>query len=111
MAKQGLELVAARDQTPSALIVPDVADTKIQEIEREILRQRDRAATRNRSARDRVRHANHRGRSLFERLQSDAWTVHVGPGPTRASYVVSDFEGLRQVLKLFAESGNARKAS
>jgi trehalose 6-phosphate synthase/phosphatase len=48
---------------------------------------------------------------LFERLQSDAWTVHVGPGPTRASYVVSDFEGLRQVLKLFAESGDARKAS
>ena len=26
---------------------------------------------------------------LFERLQSDAWTVHVGPGPTRASYTSS----------------------
>jgi trehalose 6-phosphate synthase/phosphatase len=48
---------------------------------------------------------------LFERLRSDAWTVHIGPGPTRASYVVADFERLRQVLKLFAESGSARKVS
>jgi trehalose 6-phosphate synthase/phosphatase len=47
---------------------------------------------------------------LFERLQGDGWTVHVGPGPTRASYV-TDFESLRQVLRLFAGSGNARKAS
>ena len=36
MAKQGLELAAARDQTPPALIVPDLADTEILEIEREI---------------------------------------------------------------------------
>ena len=48
---------------------------------------------------------------LFERLGSDVWTVHVGPGPTRASFVVTDFEGLRKVLELFAESGNPRKAS
>ena len=48
---------------------------------------------------------------LFERLNSDAWTIHVGPGPTRASYVVMDFESLRRILKLFAESGNARRAS
>jgi len=47
---------------------------------------------------------------LFERLQGVGWTVHVGQGPTRASYV-TDFEGLRQVLKLFAGSGSARKAS
>jgi trehalose 6-phosphate synthase/phosphatase len=48
---------------------------------------------------------------LFERLHTDAWTIHVGPGPTRASYVVMDFESLRRILKLFAESGNARRAS
>jgi hypothetical protein len=53
---------------------------------------------------------NRTDEDLFERLEIDAWTVHVGPGSTRASYVVPDFEGLRQVLKLFAESGNARKA-
>jgi trehalose 6-phosphate synthase/phosphatase len=42
---------------------------------------------------------------LFERLQSGAWTVHIGPGPTRASYVIANFEALRRVLELFAESG------
>ena len=42
MAKQGLELAAARDQTPPALIVPDLADTEILEIEREIRGHRDR---------------------------------------------------------------------
>jgi trehalose 6-phosphate synthase/phosphatase len=47
---------------------------------------------------------------LFERMQGDGWTVHVGPGSTHASYV-TDFEGLREVLRLFAGSGNARKAS
>jgi trehalose 6-phosphate synthase/phosphatase len=45
---------------------------------------------------------------LFERLQSGAWTVHIGPGPTRASFVVAGFEGLYRVLELFAESGNDR---
>ena len=48
---------------------------------------------------------------MFERLQSDAWTVHVGPGPTRASFVAGDFERLRRVLTLFAESGSARQVS
>jgi trehalose 6-phosphate synthase/phosphatase len=48
---------------------------------------------------------------VFERLRSDAWTVHVGPGPTRASFVVADVEGLCRVLELFVESGNLRKAS
>jgi trehalose 6-phosphate synthase/phosphatase len=47
---------------------------------------------------------------LFERLQGARWTVHVGPGPTRASYV-TDFVGLREVLRLFTGAGNARKAS
>src|SRR6266705_4128510 len=46
---------------------------------------------------------------LFERLQSGAWTVHIGPGPTRASYIVADFEGLRRILQLFAESRNLSK--
>jgi trehalose 6-phosphate synthase/phosphatase len=48
---------------------------------------------------------------LFERLQSHAWTVHIGPGPTRASFVIADFDGLRGVLASFAESGLSRKAS
>ena len=48
---------------------------------------------------------------LFERLQGDAWTVHIGPGPTRASYVVGDFEALRGVLGLFVESGSAPSPS
>ena len=48
---------------------------------------------------------------LFERLQNAAWTVHIGPGPTRASYVVPDFEGLRTVLESFAGSEDTRKAS
>ena len=39
---------------------------------------------------------------LFERIQSDAWTVHVGPGPTRAAFVVADVESLRRVLEMFA---------
>jgi trehalose 6-phosphate synthase/phosphatase len=43
---------------------------------------------------------------LFERCQNDAWTVHVGGGPTRASFVVPDFQRLRGILELFAEAGN-----
>jgi len=45
---------------------------------------------------------------LFERAPSDAWTVHVGPGPTRASYVVTDFQVLRGVLELLAATGGVR---
>jgi trehalose 6-phosphate synthase/phosphatase len=48
---------------------------------------------------------------LFERLSGDAWTVHVGAGPTRAAFVVADFQALRRVLELLAEAGNARRAS
>jgi trehalose 6-phosphate synthase/phosphatase len=33
---------------------------------------------------------------LFERMPNGAWTVHVGPGPTPASFVVPDFQGLAQ---------------
>jgi trehalose 6-phosphate synthase/phosphatase len=40
---------------------------------------------------------------LFERIQSDPWTVHVGPGPTRAGFVVPDYESLRRVLEMFAK--------
>jgi WD40 repeat protein len=42
MADQGIELAVARDQTSPALIGPDLADNELFEIEREILRQRDR---------------------------------------------------------------------
>lgn len=40
--------------------------------------------------------------ALFERIQIDAWTVHLGPGPTRAAFVVPDVESLRRVLEMFA---------
>jgi trehalose 6-phosphate synthase/phosphatase len=43
---------------------------------------------------------------VFARLSSNAWTVRVGAGPTRAAYVVNDFQVLRRVLELLA---NARK--
>jgi len=47
---------------------------------------------------------------LFERLQADAWTIHIGPVP-RASFLVPDFQALRRVLELFAELQNTRRAS
>lgn len=41
---------------------------------------------------------------LFERIQGDeGWSVHVGPGPTRAAFSVPDFESLRRVLDMFAK--------
>ncbi len=40
---------------------------------------------------------------LFEHKQSEAWTVHVGPGPTRAAFVVPDFASLLRVLEMFAK--------
>jgi trehalose 6-phosphate synthase/phosphatase len=48
---------------------------------------------------------------VFERLPSDAWSVHVGAGSTRASYVVTDFQLLRRILELLVTSGSARRAS
>jgi trehalose 6-phosphate synthase/phosphatase len=39
---------------------------------------------------------------LFERAPNSAWTVHIGPGPTRASFVVTDLRILRGVLELLA---------
>jgi len=47
---------------------------------------------------------------LFERLEDRAWTVHVGGGPTRASFVVADFIALRRVLESFVEAQQARRA-
>jgi len=41
---------------------------------------------------------------LFERMPDGAWTVHVGPGPTRAAFVVRDFETVREVLQMFVKS-------
>ncbi len=48
---------------------------------------------------------------LFERMPAGSWTVHVGPGPTRATFVVPDFQTLRRVLELLAESEKAQRAS
>ena len=44
---------------------------------------------------------------LFERAPSNAWTVHIGPGPTRASFVVTDLQVLRGVLESLATAGAA----
>ena len=44
---------------------------------------------------------------LFERAPSNAWTVHIGPGPTRASFVVPDLPVLRGVLESLATAGAA----
>jgi trehalose 6-phosphate synthase/phosphatase len=44
---------------------------------------------------------------LFERAPNSAWTVHVGPEPTCASFVVSDLRILRGVLELLATAGAA----
>jgi len=48
---------------------------------------------------------------LFERLSTNAWTVHVGTGVTRASFVVPDFQFLRRILEWLAGSGVADRAS
>jgi trehalose 6-phosphate synthase/phosphatase len=48
---------------------------------------------------------------LFERLPEHAWTVHVGPGATRASFVTADFQSLRRLLTLIAETRDARRPS
>jgi trehalose 6-phosphate synthase/phosphatase len=48
---------------------------------------------------------------VFERLASDAWSVHVGPGTTRASFIVNDFLAVRRILELLVESTKARRAS
>jgi len=39
---------------------------------------------------------------LFDRAPNGAWTVHIGPAPTRASFVVTDLRVLRGVLELLA---------
>ena len=41
---------------------------------------------------------------LFERMPNETWTVHVGPGPTRAAFVVRDFEAASEVLQIFVKS-------
>jgi trehalose 6-phosphate synthase/phosphatase len=40
---------------------------------------------------------------LFEHMPTEAWTVHIGPGPTRAAFVLTDFESLRRVLEMFTK--------
>jgi len=46
---------------------------------------------------------------LFDRAPSNSWTVRVGPGPTRASYVVTDLQVLREILELLAATGGIRQ--
>lgn len=41
---------------------------------------------------------------LFERVPSGHWTLHVGPGPTRAAFVVPDYRSVRELLESFAEA-------
>lgn len=48
---------------------------------------------------------------LFGRFQNGAWTIHVGRGPTRASFVVPDFQRLRGILEMFVQAGNVHRAS
>jgi trehalose 6-phosphate synthase/phosphatase len=47
---------------------------------------------------------------LFQRLRDGAWTVHVGPGATRAAFMVRDFESLRSLLETFAEARHLERA-
>jgi trehalose 6-phosphate synthase/phosphatase len=39
---------------------------------------------------------------LFERIRGEAWTVHVGTGPTHAAFAVLNFESIRRLLEIFA---------
>jgi len=47
---------------------------------------------------------------LFERAPAGAWTVHIGLGPTRASYVVTDLQVFRGVLQLLATPSGAHRS-
>jgi trehalose 6-phosphate synthase/phosphatase len=40
---------------------------------------------------------------LFEHMPTEAWTVHIGSGATRAAFVLPDFESLRRVLEMFTK--------
>jgi trehalose 6-phosphate synthase/phosphatase len=42
---------------------------------------------------------------LFERITGEAWTVHVGSGPTKAAFSVPDFESVRKLLEIFVGTG------
>jgi trehalose 6-phosphate synthase/phosphatase len=37
----------------------------------------------------------------IERMRGEAWTVHVGSGPTHAAFTVPDFESVRELLEAF----------
>jgi trehalose 6-phosphate synthase/phosphatase len=39
---------------------------------------------------------------LFERIRGEAWTVHVGTGPTHAAFAVPNCESIRRLLEIFA---------
>src|SRR5579862_5671885 len=48
---------------------------------------------------------------LFERAPGNSWTVHVGSGPTRASFVVPDFQVLRSALESLVAAGASRQTA
>lgn len=39
---------------------------------------------------------------LFERTPAGSWTLHVGPGDTRAAFIVPDFRSVRELLETLA---------
>ena len=47
---------------------------------------------------------------LFERIRGEAWTVHVGAGPTHAAFAVPDFQSVRRLLEMFVAAGSHTEA-
>ena len=48
---------------------------------------------------------------LFERVPSGNWTIHVGAGPTRASFVLPDSESVSTLLEMFCKRPEAMDAA
>jgi trehalose 6-phosphate synthase/phosphatase len=48
---------------------------------------------------------------LFERVPSGNWTIHVGAGPTRASFVLPDSQSVGALLEMFCKRPEAMDAA
>ena len=48
---------------------------------------------------------------LFERVPSGNWTIHVGAGPTRASFVLPDSQSVGTLLEMFCKRPEAMDAA
>jgi trehalose 6-phosphate synthase/phosphatase len=46
---------------------------------------------------------------LFARIPDGRWTVHVGPGPTRAAFVLPDVQAVRGLLETFCAPGSSHR--